>query len=525
MTQASPLAVTRPLAPAHAARQKGWPFFLLASSVVALYGGTAHAAQHHKKTAHSTPHAHTTEHTSTHRHAAPHSQTLTTPASNSSSKARSQTAAERQAEQSVQHARDALQTTQAQRDAVNRQKAAQAAAVEASRAKNEAAQAMAAQKAATATALSAATVTATSQLQSTEQQISDLDTRVADIRSEQASLRAALQEGGKALAPVLPLAERLSLYPSDTLLAAPVPQGEAVTGFLVLKGLSRELERKAEEMRTRQEKLSALDTELSTHLTQLGSLQHTQALQRDNVRQQALKAKDAQRQANLAAKTAAQRLQEATSKAASLQDAVARLDSLQADAEAALQKEIAAAERAHQTARDEAARRAAAARAEAARRKMAALQNTAGPGLSTHGAANNAGNTHSSTQQDNDTAVGNGPSSGVRPVAGRLVSTWGAQTETGPASGLTYSTPPGASVRTPCSGRVDFAGAFRTYGQMVILNCGQHYRFIMAGLGGLDVETGQSLTKGAPMGHMGASGTLFIQLRRGQKAINPAPFL
>ncbi|ATJ91243.1 peptidase [Acetobacter senegalensis] len=465
--------------------------------------GTALAASQKTraaKSSHSAGHASNQSSASHHHATSSRSHTRSSKASGSSSPT---TKAEQQAEQSVQQARQALQTTQAQRDAINRQKAAQAAAVEASRARNAAAQALAVQSAAKATALSAATVSATTQLQTTEQQIADLDSRIADIRKEQTSLHAALEEDAKALSPVLPLAERLSLYPSDTLLAAPVPQGEAVTGFLVLRGLSRELEHQAEDMRARQEKLTVLDTELSTHLTQLATLQQTQTRQRDTVKQQALKARDAQRQANAAARAASQRLEDATKKASTLQDAVSRLDALQANAEAALQKEIAAAERAHQAAKDEAARRRAQEQADAARRKMQAIQTSAGPGLS-------------------ERAPTGG---GTRPVAGALVTTWGSATESGPATGVTYRTPPGASVRTPCSGRVDFAGPFRTYGQMIILNCGQHYRFVMAGLGGLDVETGQSLTKGAPVGHMGGSGTLFIQLRHGQKAVNPAPFL
>ena len=86
----------------------------------------------------------------------------------------------------------------------------------------------------------------------------------------------------------------------------------------------------------------------------------------------------------------------------------------------------------------------------------------------------------------------------------------------------------GASVRAPCSGGVVCAGKCRTYGRMVILNCGRHYRFILAGLSELSVDTGQDLTKGAPIGHMGNAGSsarLFIQLRHGQQSINPAPFL
>lgn len=457
---------------------------------------TAHTSHSAPKSAphHPAPHAGRPQTTSARSHTA-----ASTPQS-------ATTRAEAEAERSVRQAQAALAATQAQRAAMDKQKAAQAAAVSASRAKNDAAQAIALQSAAKATALSAATVSATAQLQTTEQQVADLDSRIGELRKEQASLRDALREDAKALAPVLPLAERLSLYPSDTLLAAPVPQGEAVTGFLVLRGLSRGLEHQAEEMRTRQEKLTALDAELTARLARLGQLQATQSHQRDQVRQQALRARAAQQQANTAARAAAAQLQNATQRASSLQDAVSRLEALQSGAEAALQKEITAAEKAHQAARDEAARRRAQERADAARRKMAAMASAAGPGLSDHPPAGG----------------------GTRPVVGNLISAWGSVTESGPATGVTYRTAPGASVRTPCAGRVDFAGPFRTYGQMVILNCGQHYRFVMAGFSGLDVATGQALSKGAPVGHMGASGssgTLFIQLRHGQKPVNPAPFL
>lgn len=395
---------------------------------------------------------------------------------------------------SVQQAQAAVEAARAQHKAMEMEKARQAAAIEASRLKNNAAQAAAAQARNQALALSAASVTATSQLHDTEQQISDLSDRISSIRDEQTQLQASLRNNARALVPILPLAERLSLYPSDTLLAAPVPQGDAVTGFLVLRGLSRQMEVQAQAMRAQQARLSAVDTELSAQYATLAGLKQTQSQQRDAVRQQAAQARIAQKQASKVALSAAQQLQAATQRASSLQDAIARLDALENKARDALQREIAAAEQAHQ-----------AERVRAARQQEASLNGNEGPGL----AARSSG-------------------SGAQPVAGRLISGWGAPSDSGPATGMTYRTPPGASVRAPCSGSVDFAGAFRSYGQMVILNCGRHYRFVLAGLSELSVDTAQSLTKGAPLGHMSATGssaTLFIQLRNGQKTVNPAPFL
>ncbi|MFT8417858.1 MAG: peptidoglycan DD-metalloendopeptidase family protein [Acetobacter sp.] len=404
------------------------------------------------------------------------------------------TAAGKRQASAVLQAQAAVEAARAQHKAMEEQKARQAAAIEASRLKNDAAQAAATQASTQALALSAATVTATSQLHDTEQQISDLSERITTVREEQRSLQASLRGNARALGPILPLAERLSLYPSDTLLAAPVPQGDAVTGFLILRGLSRQMEVQAQAIRAQQTRLSAVDTELSAQYATLAGLKQTQSQQRDTVRQQAAQARIAQQQASKVAQSTAQQLLAATQRASSLQDAIARLDALEDTARTALQHEIAAAEQAHQ-----------AGRARAARQQEATLDQNEGPGLAERGSA-----------------------SGVQPVAGRLVSGWGAASDSGPATGMTYRTPPGASVRAPCSGSVDFAGAFRSYGQMVILNCGRRYRFVLAGLSELSVDTAQSLTKGAPLGHMSATGssaTLFIQLRNGQKTINPAPFL
>lgn len=395
---------------------------------------------------------------------------------------------------SVLQAQAAVEAARAQHLAMEQEKKRQAEAIEASRLKNEAAQAAAMQARNQALALSAATVAATSQLHDTEQQISDLSERINAIRDEQRNLQNALRTSAQALAPILPLAERLSLYPSDTLLAAPVPQGEAVTGFLILRGLSRQMEVQAQGMRTQQARLSAVDADLSAQYATLAGLKQNQRQQRDTVRQQAARARITQQQASKLAQNTAQQLLAATQRASSLQDAIARLDALEDTARAALQREIAAAEQAHQ-----------AERVRAARQQEATLSQNQGPGLAEHSTG-----------------------TGSQPVAGKLVSGWGVASDSGPTTGMTYRTPPGASVRAPCSGSVDFAGAFRSYGQMVILNCGRHYRFVLAGLSELSVDTAQSLTKGAPVGHMSAAGssaTLFIQLRNGQKTVNPAPFL
>ncbi|MFT8675489.1 MAG: peptidoglycan DD-metalloendopeptidase family protein [Acetobacter sp.] len=467
------------------------------------HAATPHA--HHAGSAHGTGHkaGHASAHTSTGSHATPAPHALHLPTSPPPAGATGPA--------SVRQAQAALRATRARQEALARENAQQARTVATSRALNEAALAAATQAKARSMTLSAATVDATAQLQNTEQQIADISDRIDSARAEQAALLDKLRHDARALAPILPLAERLSLYPSDTLLAAPLPQQDAVTGFLILRGLSRQMEQQALLMRARQARLDVLDHDLSGEMERLHALEQTQSQQRLVVQREAMQARQAQKRADTAASTAARQLQAATERASSLQDAIARLDTLEAEAETAVQKEK---DRAAAIARETTARRRAAAAA-------ARAGNTTPPPPPAPAQA---------TGQDNGPGLPEHPmaSSGLKPVAGTLVSDWGSPTESGPATGRTYRTPAGAGVRAPCTGGVDFAGTFRTYGQMVILNCGQHYRFVLAGLSVLSVETGQSLTKGAPVGQMGSSGssaTLFIQLRHGQKTVNPAPFL
>ena len=89
-----------------------------------------------------------------------------------------------------------------------------------------------------------------------------------------------------------------------------------------------------------------------------------------------------------------------------------------------------------------------------------------------------------------------------------------------------------STVTAPCAGRIDFAGPFRSYGRMLILDCGRDYRYVLAGLDRLDVATGQALARGAAVGQMpswGGSGggrpSLYVQLRHGDALIDPGRFL
>ncbi len=117
------------------------------------------------------------------------------------------------------------------------------------------------------------------------------------------------------------------------------------------------------------------------------------------------------------------------------------------------------------------------------------------------------------------------------PVRGRIVRAFGQASEVGgqPHRGLTYETRPGAQVVAPFDGVVAFAGPFRGYGLILILEHGEGYHTLLSGLGRIDSAVGQWLAAGEPVGVMDLpvqdNPKLYLELRRAGQSIDPLPWL
>ena len=120
------------------------------------------------------------------------------------------------------------------------------------------------------------------------------------------------------------------------------------------------------------------------------------------------------------------------------------------------------------------------------------------------------------------------PPSGYQlPVAGRVVAGFGAITSGGIRNeGVTFATRPAAQVVAPASGRVAFAGSYRGYGQIVILEHPGGWITLVTGLARASVAVGDRLVGGAPLGVAGPSRpTISLELRRAGEAVNPMEYL
>lgn len=116
------------------------------------------------------------------------------------------------------------------------------------------------------------------------------------------------------------------------------------------------------------------------------------------------------------------------------------------------------------------------------------------------------------------------------PAVGRLAGVYGQNIGNGATrKGITIETLSHAQVIATYDGQVVFAGAFRGYGQLLIIEHGGGYHSLLAGLARIDSDIGQTVVAGEPVGVMGrlagARPVLYLELRRNGQPINPLPWL
>ncbi|WP_290979714.1 peptidoglycan DD-metalloendopeptidase family protein [Hyphomicrobium sp.] len=123
------------------------------------------------------------------------------------------------------------------------------------------------------------------------------------------------------------------------------------------------------------------------------------------------------------------------------------------------------------------------------------------------------------------------------PAQGRRALTFGERTQFGGQSkGIVIETRSAAQVTSPCDGWVVYAGEFRSYGQLLIINAGDGYHVLLAGLSQIDVQPGQFVLTAEPVGTMSggqknsSSATpvsgpvLYVELRKDGRPIDPDPW-
>jgi murein hydrolase activator len=108
----------------------------------------------------------------------------------------------------------------------------------------------------------------------------------------------------------------------------------------------------------------------------------------------------------------------------------------------------------------------------------------------------------------------------------------------GKSQGISLATREGAQISSPTDGWVVYSGPFRSYGQLLIINAGDGYHVLLAGMERIDVQLGQFVLAGEPVAAMTSQRlasvdavaigvtqpVLYIEFRKDGASIDPAPW-
>ena len=413
-------------------------------------------------------------------------------------------------------------------------------------------------------------IAAARQAQSREDRLSEIESRLAVLERQETAKRAQLRGRHQQLTGTLAALQRIALVPPEALLAAPGSPVETVRSAMLLRvaipaiesrasllrGELAELARLHQQIALRQHELATAAQDLETERARLGALierkraaraaatsEQRAAQERAKIlaaqakdlrdllarleregqqRRERVAREEAARQARAAA---AQQAREQAERAA--QELAERQARERATLEAMARSERQAREQAERAAQ-ELAERQARERAEAQARALAQRQARA--------QAERAAEAREETTQlalarpDNVRPFPDAGASLRMPARGRVVRRYGQSGGTeGTSKGINIKARNGAQVVAPYDGQVVYAGPFRRYGQILIIEHGGRYHTLLAGLDRIDAVVGQWLLAGEPVGTLGSpqngNPELYFELRRAGQPINPLPWL
>ncbi len=341
-------------------------------------------------------------------------------------------------------------------------------------------------------------------VQALEGEIEKTEQRMGALSNNEAEIRASLVERRGVLAEVLAALQRMGHRPPPALLVRPEDALASVRSAILLGAVVPTLRGAALELTADLKQLIALRSEIGRERDRLRADATSLAEDRTRIRL-LLEEKRARRAASEVALAEEQRKAAALAEqAVSLRDLIAMME-----------KEIAASAKASAE----------------ADKSDAAIES----------APDSAPPTSLGSAGRMAPAVAFAEAKGLlpQPVNGREVKRFGDRDDLGgTAQGISLSTRASAQVSSPADGWVVYAGPFRSYGQLLIINAGGGYHVLLAGMERIDVQLGQFVLAGEPVAAMAtprlasagpvdigaAQPVLYIEFRKNGNSIDSAPW-
>lgn len=349
--------------------------------------------------------------------------------------------------------------------------------------------------------INARLIAASANVQKLESEIFAAEARLTGLQREQATLQLKLRAQETVIAQIIAALQRMGRNPPPAMVVQPDDVLGAVRSAILMGTLVPELREQALEIAQDLTDLRQLGTEITAQRNQLSRQQVILSAEYEDVKT-LLDARDRTLASTTEALDAAsKRARELAREASSLQDLIATLEQEQTIARA---------------------------RAEAGRQ------------LERRGNGNTFAALSSPSRIASQTPFAQLRGQLPLPAAGQWVTGFNEEDGLGgQTKGATMETIAGASITSPAEGWIIYAGEFRSYGEILILDAGNGYHILMAGMQSVIADTGQFVLQGEPIAQMGTQSVaiaglgftaarekpmLYVEFRKDGASIDPMPW-
>ncbi len=342
-----------------------------------------------------------------------------------------------------------------------------------------------------------------------EGELAYLEDTLAALESQERSQAERLEGERQQIAALLAALQRVARIPPEAALARPDGPVDTLRSALLLRDTVPALRARADALAQALTRLAETRESLEAQRSRTYAARLTLVERQKEIAQLVARREELSRQTEDERQQVAQRTARLTGQAADLRQLMERIEAERRAAAAAAAKREAERLEAE---RKEAERRLAEQRA--AEKKLADQK------LAEQKAAEQRARAETEAARAAPAAPG-----GERlPVGGRVTVRYGEADRYGATSrGVTIQARAGSTVVSPQAGTIVFAGPFRGYGQILIVEHSHGYHSLIAGFGRIDTAVGRRVATGEPIGLMPADGSpdLYFELRRHGQPINP----
>ena len=353
------------------------------------------------------------------------------------------------------------------------------------------------------TAVSREMVKAAKKIQNNEEKLSQMERQLEKLKTDLAEAEAGFTKEDDNLIKTLAALQNLALKPTEALLVQPLTPVEIIRSAMLLRETVPYLEENAERIRKELETIAKKKDLVEKQFAQISKQKKILEQEHERMKTLVQKKSKMRNMVEIKSEKAKKNVEKLAAQANDLRDLLNKLEKQR------LEKQ-----------RQEEKRRLAEKKAEEERKL----------------AEKNRAETKTADLIKSHPPVITGMSTGFRqakgtlpmPARGKVITAYGEQVVKGvSAKGITIRTRNSAQVIAPFDGSVIFSGPFRGYGNLIIIEHGDGYLSLLAGLESMDVDVGQMLLAGEPVGQMPEDGDakLYMEIRKDNQPIDPLAWI